>query len=272
MATLYLVATPIGNLEDITLRAVRTLGEVDLIAAEDTRTTGKLLKHLAITTPMVSYHEFSGEAKIDELVGRLDSADIALVTDAGTPTVSDPGFKLIRKAIAAGHIICPIPGANAAITALSSSGLPTDSFLFLGFLPKPVMARQQALADVATLPYTLILYESPNRLVKLMTDILAVLGDRTISVGRELTKLHEEIWRGPVSEALTHFGDGRIRGEITVVIAGASSAKIVWDEDAVRAALAAKLATGASRKEAAAYVAEQSGWRKKQVYNLPLNV
>jgi 16S rRNA (cytidine1402-2'-O)-methyltransferase len=270
MPTLYLVATPIGNLEDITLRALRVLREVSLIAAEDTRTSSYLLKHYEITTPLVSFHDFSDENRLAELIAHLATGDVALITDAGMPGLSDPGYRLVHAAVAAGVRVSPIPGPSAAVAALVTSGLPADNFLFLGFLPRQNKARQEALAAVATLPYTLLLYEAPHRLLALLADVEAVLGDRQVVVARELTKLYEEIWRGTCVDAQAHFGAGSVRGEITVVIAGASEAALLWEEDAVRAAMEAELARGLSRKEAAARVAARSGWRKREVYNLSL--
>jgi 16S rRNA (cytidine1402-2'-O)-methyltransferase len=272
MGTLYIVGTPIGNLEDITLRALRVLREVTLIAAEDTRTTGRLLQHHSIDTPLLSYHDFSNEARLAELINRLQSADVALVSDAGMPGLSDPGYRLVQAAHEAGIAVSPIPGPSAAITALVSSGLPTDSFLFLGFLPRQGAARRAALEKVRQLPYTLVVYEAPHRLLKLLADVESVLGNRLLVVARELTKLYEELWRGTAAEAQRHFGQDRIRGEITVVIAGASAAVKVWDEAAVREALAEAIAAGQSRKVAAATVAARSGWRKKELYELSLNL
>jgi 16S rRNA (cytidine1402-2'-O)-methyltransferase len=268
MPTLYVVGTPIGNLEDITLRALRILGEVQLIAAEDTRTTGRLLKHYNISTPMVSYHEYSGPGRISELVAVLDRGDVALVSDAGMPGLSDPGFRLVQAAIEAGVTVVPIPGPSAAVTALVSSGLPTDSFLFLGFLPRQQAARRAALKTIASLPYTLVLYEAPHRLLHLLRDVVHTLGDRPVVVGRELTKLYEETWRGLASEAIDYFSQGKVRGEITLIIAGQQSQTDQWSESRVRQALDRELAKGLSRKEAAATVAQLSGWRKKEIYNL----
>ncbi|MCO5184417.1 MAG: 16S rRNA (cytidine(1402)-2'-O)-methyltransferase [Anaerolineae bacterium] len=272
MGNLYLVGTPIGNLEDMTFRAVRVLHEVSVIAAEDTRTTGKLLKRYAIETPLVSYHEFSGPEKVAELVARLASADVALVSDAGMPSISDPGYRLVRAAIDAGINVIPIPGPSAVSTALIASGLPTDSFLFLGFLPRQQKARRAALQDAAPLPHTLIVYESPNRLTALLEDIAAVLGQRQLCVARELTKLYEELVRGTPAAALAHFGSEQVRGEVTVVIAGAEPDSAEWDENQVRAALAAALTDGLSRKDAAAQVAAVAGWRKRHVYDLSLTL
>ncbi len=267
---LYLVSTPIGNLEDITLRAVRTLREVDLIAAEDTRTSGKLLKHHQIDTPLISFHEYSDNSKLDQLIERLTTQSVALITDAGTPGISDPGYRLVQAAIAAGHTIVPIPGANAVTAALVASGLPTDNFLFLGFLPKQQQARQNALQEVASLPYTLVLYESPHRLLKLLGAVLSVLGDRQVCVARELTKLHEELFRGTVTDAILHFDEKGVRGEITVVIAGQEKTAVSWTEATIQTALRERLAEGQSRKEAAAQLADLSGWRKRDIYRLSL--
>lgn len=270
MGTLYLVGTPIGNLEDITLRALRTLRDVSLIAAEDTRTTGRLLKHHNVDTPLASFHEYSDEERIAELIDRLAVADVALVTDAGMPGLSDPGYRLVRAAVEAGVAVSPIPGPSAAVSALISSGLPTDAFLFLGFLPRQRKARREALTNVAGLPYTLVIYEAPHRLLKLLADVDVVLGDRPLTVARELTKLHEEVWRGTAGEAIDYFGAERVRGEITVVIRGAGAEDVAWSEAEVERAMARLLADGVRRKEAAARVAEQSGWRKREVYDLSL--
>jgi 16S rRNA (cytidine1402-2'-O)-methyltransferase len=271
MPTLYLVGTPIGNLEDITLRALRTLREVTLIAAEDTRTTGRLLKHFQIATPMLSYHEHNEAERTAQILAHLAQGDVALVSDAGMPGLSDPGYRLVAAAAAAGVTVSPIPGPTAAITALVSSGLPTDQFLFLGFLPRQRAARRSALAAVAKSPYTLLLYEAPHRLLSLLEDLLAVCGDRPIAVGRELTKLHEEIWRGPVSEAIRHFEQGKVRGELTLVISPAEAGDAEpWSEADVRMALREQLAQGASRSAAAAFVAARAGWRKRDVYALTL--
>ena len=272
MGILYLVGTPIGNMEDITLRALRILHEVGLVAAEDTRTTGRLLRHHGIDTPLVSYHEFSDEERVEQLLDRLAATDVALVSDAGMPGLSDPGFRLVRAAVDAGITITPVPGPSAAVSALISSGLPTDSFLFLGFLPRQQSARRDALAAVATLPFTLVLYEAPHRLLKTLADLQVVLGERAVVVARELTKYYEEIWRGNLAAAIDYFGQDRIRGEITLVVAGASAAEVAWDEAAVRRAMAAKLAQGIRRKKAAAQVAEQAGWRKREVYDLSLTL
>lgn len=267
---LYLVATPIGNLEDMTFRAVRTLREVDLIAAEDTRTSGKLLKHFEIDTPQVSFHEHSNDGKIEQLVEKLNTHTIAVITDAGMPGISDPGYRLVRAAIDAGHTVVPIPGANAVTAALVASGLPTDAFLFLGFLPKS-QARQTALDAVVDLPYTLVFYESPHRLLKMLGDVLTVLGDRQLCVARELTKLHEELFRGTVTDALVHFEQKGVKGEITVVVAGKQNDTVSWEAADIQAALRDRLAAGQSRKDAASELAQASGWRKRDIYRIGLD-
>jgi 16S rRNA (cytidine1402-2'-O)-methyltransferase len=270
MPTLYLVGTPIGNLEDITLRALRILSEVSLIAAEDTRTTGRLLQHFDIVTPMASYHDYSSQDRIASLIEKLDTSDVAIVSEAGMPGLSDPGYRLVRAAIEAGIPVIPIPGPSAAVAALVASGIPSDRFLFLGFLPRRSSSRRDALAEVAELPYTLVFYEAPHRLLNTLDDILAVIGDRQLSIGREITKMHEEIWRGRTRQALDDFSLGRIRGEITLVIEGATTDQNLWSEDQVRDALAAEISKGLSRKDVVKLVANQSGWRKREVYQLSL--
>lgn len=272
MGTLYLVATPIGNLEDITLRALRVLKEVSLIAAEDTRTTHKLLARHEISTPMVSFHEHSPPARLAELLRALAQGDVAVVSEAGMPGISDPGYRLVQEAIAAGFPIVPIPGPSAVITALAASGLPADRFLFLGFLPARASARRKTLAEVAYLPYTLVCFEAPHRIVEALTDALEILGDRRLAIARELTKAHEEIWRGTLGQAVEYFGGAQPpRGEFTLTIAGAGEAGR-WGEEQVRQELARLLAEGLSLKEAAQRVAGQAGWSRREVYQLGLKI
>ncbi len=219
--TLYIVSTPIGNLEDITLRAVRLLKEVDFIAAEDTRHTGLLLRHFGIQKPLTSYFEGNELKKKEWILSRLNQGDrIALVSDAGTPGISDPGFRLIQVAIENLIPIVPIPGPSAVITALSVSGLPTDAFLFKGFLPHKSKKRKDLLKQLEETKETLIFYESPHRLNETLKDILDILGDREIVLTRELTKIYEEILRGKVSEIQHQLAEKKIRGEITLVISG----------------------------------------------------
>ncbi len=224
MPTLYLVATPIGNLEDISQRGLRVLREVALIAAEDTRVTRQLLSHYAISTPLTTYTDAYDRQKASRQERVLDELaagrDVALVSDAGMPGLSDPGYELVLAALAAGHAVEAIPGPSAITTALAASGLPADRFLFVGFLPRKAGERRAFLADLADEPGTWIAFEAPHRLVDALADVLAVLGDRQVAVARELTKRFEETWRGTVSGAVAHFTANPPRGEITLVVAG----------------------------------------------------
>lgn len=266
MGTLYIVPTPIGHLADITYRAVDTLRAVSLIAAEDTRRAAILLARYDIHTPVTSYFEHNKLSKLDRILEALAAGDVALISEAGTPGLSDPGYELIRAAIDRGYPIVSLPGPTAAVTALVASGLPTDAFVFLGFLPRKAGERRRALAEVQTERRTLIFYEAPHRLADTLADLLDVLGDRSICVARELTKIHEELWRGSIRAAIEHFAD-RALGEFVLVVAGASAAER-WTEDQVRAALRAEISRGQSAAEAAKVVAAQSGWNKRAVYEL----
>jgi 16S rRNA (cytidine1402-2'-O)-methyltransferase len=273
MKTLYIVPTPIGNLEDITLRALRILREAALIAAEDTRTTRILLQHYQITTPLTSYHEHNKLAKLDTLFSALETGDVALVSDAGMPGISDPGYELIGAAIERDFRVEPLPGASATITALVGSGLPTDRFLYLGFLPRKTSALRNFFESVAGEPGTLIVYESPNRLTDTLTQALAVFGDRLACVARELTKKFEEFQRGTISQLLAYYDANPPRGEITLVIAGAPpEVKTVWDEERVRAVLRERLDADESLTSAAKAIAGESGWERRVVYNLGLDL
>lgn len=218
IGVLYIVSTPIGNLEDITLRALRILKEISLIAAEDTRLTRKLLTHYNISTPTVSYYEHNRFARIPKIIDHLNTGkDVAVVTDAGTPGISDPAYKLIRAAIEIGSRIEAIPGPSASITALTASGLPTDRFIFEGFLPRK-KGRKAKLTRLSSIEATVIFYESPKRIVRTLKDILEFMGDRPAVIGRELTKLHEEMIRGNVSKLLSHFTQKTPRGEFVIMI------------------------------------------------------
>jgi 16S rRNA (cytidine1402-2'-O)-methyltransferase len=225
VGTLYVVGTPIGNLEDVTLRALRILRSVPVVAAEDTRVTRTLFRAHDIHTPLVSFHEFSSPARRGRLVDRLDTEDVALVTDAGMPGISDPGFPLVRDALAAGHAVVPVPGPSAVIAALAAAGLPTHEFCFRGFLPRTTSQRRRFLSQTASCEQTLVVFESPHRLVAALADILDVLGPlRRLAVARELTKKFEEVFRGTTAEAVDHFRRHPPRGELTLVIAGAGFA------------------------------------------------
>jgi 16S rRNA (cytidine1402-2'-O)-methyltransferase len=263
--TLYLVATPIGNLEDITLRALRVLREADLIACEDTRQTGKLLAHFGIAKPMVSYHEHNEAARTAELIAKLEGdSNIALVSDAGTPLVSDPGYRLVTAAIAAGFVVVPIPGASAVLSALSGAGLPTDAFRFCGFLPPKSGQRKKALEELSGEDCTLVFYEAPHRILDALSDVSAVYGDRPVIIARELTKLHEEFLRGTAEEVRAKLAARpSVKGEITLLIGkGAALISDTPIEDAVRD-LEQK---GVPRMDAIKQVARERGLSKRDVY------
>jgi 16S rRNA (cytidine1402-2'-O)-methyltransferase len=228
MAALYVVATPIGNLEDVTLRALRVLREVKLIAAEDTRTTRRLLNTYDIRTALTSYHEHSRRGKLDYLLDYLEREDLALVSEAGTPGLSDPGYELIVAAAERGVSVVPIPGASAVVTALVVSGLPTDQFLYVGFLPRRKGQRQRLLAAIVDEPRTIVAFETPHRLSEALSDIEETLGDRRLALCCELTKIHEQIFRGRVSQAREHFVESR--GEFTLVIEGRTRAWLKFQE------------------------------------------
>ena len=268
MGILYLVATPLGNLEDITLRALRILQEVSLIATEDTRTTGQLLKHFELHRPMVSYYEHNKIARLERILAALAEGDVALVSEAGTPLLSDPGYELVRAALERGFEVISIPGPSALTAALPASGLPTDRFLFLGFLPRKAGDRRRLLQEVRMEQATLIFFEAPHRLRAALDDMNGILGgDRSIAVCRELTKLHEEIWRGTVMGAQQEWERRQPRGEFTLVVGGAPP-KPNWDQPRVEAGLAKAMATGVSVKDAVQELTERSGWKKRKVYVL----
>lgn len=270
MGTLYVVATPIGNLEDMTFRAIRILKEVQLIAAEDTRTSRVLTHHFEIETPMTSYHEHNKLTKLDAIFDVLATGDVALISDAGTPGISDPGYELIHEAIQRSYDVVPIPGANAVITALVASGLATDSFVYLGFLPKKQSARRDVFQSLKNEKRTMIAYESPHRVGDTLGQVASILGDeRPICVAREITKKFEEFWRGTAKEAATRFTAENPKGEITLLIAGAEDARN-WDEAMVETALESKLDEGLSLSRASKEVAAMSGWKKRAVYELGL--
>jgi 16S rRNA (cytidine1402-2'-O)-methyltransferase len=263
---LYLVATPIGNLEDITYRAVRILGEADLIACEDTRQTRKLLDHYGIQKPTVSYHDHNEAERSEELAARMrGGASIALVTDAGMPLVSDPGYRLVRAAIESGVPVVPIPGASAAMTALAASGLPTDAFHFAGFLPHKPGQRLKALEAIADEPATVIFYEAPHRILEALEAIEQALGSRPIVVARELTKLHEEFLRGAAADIRAELaGRDSIKGEFTLLIGKALEPEP--DDTPVPDAVEALVRDGTPRMEAIKQVARRRGLSKREVY------
>ena len=273
MGTLYLVATPIGNLEDFSPRAVRILREAGLIAAEDTRVTRKLLSHFDIHTPLTSYFEHNKLTKLETVLAALIKGDVALVSDAGTPAINDPGYELVRAALGVGHTVSPVPGPTAPVAALAASGLPTDSFLYLGYLPRKSSERLALGDQIANLTYTLILLESPHRLLAALKDLQAALGDRQIAIARELTKVHEEIWRGNISAGREHFTQNEPRGEFTLVVAGhRPDEKFSWAEDKVMIALKIGLKQGESPAALSGRVAQASGWERRKVYKMAVNL
>jgi len=268
MGTLFIVGTPIGNLGDITARALETLRAVSLIAAEDTRRAGLLLKHFGIDQPILSLFEHNEAARVEQVLDALGAGDVALISEAGMPGLADPGYDLVRAAIERGVRVVPIPGPTAAVTALVASGLPTDAFVFVGFLPRRSADRRRLLEEAARERRTLVAYEAPHRLAESLADALAVLGDRRVAVARELTKVHEDIWRGTLSGARERFG-GQALGEFTLVIEGAAEAKR-WTEADVRAAVEHLLREGASVGDAARQAAALSGWPRREVYPIAL--
>ena len=264
MHTLYVVATPIGNLEDISLRALRILKEVSLIAAEDTRKTSRLLTHYQITTPMTSYYEHNKLAKLSRMLDHLEQGDMALVSEAGMPGISDPGYELIVAAVEHGIPVVPIPGASTVTTALAVSGLATDRFTFLGFLPNKSTARRHVLESVKEEKGTLLVLEAPHRIQDSLQDMLAVLGDRRMAVCRELTKMHEEIFRVTVSQALAYFTAPK--GEFTLVIEGDKQQAVKEMTMDIRTKLQELRSSGMPAKEAIAAVGAETGLSRKELY------
>ncbi len=270
--TLYIVATPLGNLEDITYRAVKTLEKVDLIAAEDTRHSKKLLSHYGIQTRLISCHEHNESHKAPQLIAKLKKGEsIALISDAGTPCISDPGYILVKEAAKENIRIIPIPGCSATIAGLSVSGLPTDSFLFAGFLPKKQQRLKQTLEDLKDQRPTLIIYESAKRIKKLLHAMLDIFGDRNACLAREITKLHEEYIRGPISEILSSLESReRIRGEIALFVAGSSGPKAL-DEDQIKALIIERMAhTDLGTSALAKEISKEFNLSKKSIYDLIL--
>lgn len=244
------------------------LGQVGLIAAEDTRRTRKLLDHYHIKNQVISYHEHNKLRKLDKVLLALSQGDVALVSDAGTPILNDPGYELVKAVLEAGYEVSPIPGPSAPLAALVASGLPSDAFLYLGYLPRKSKERRRLLSEVADLSYTLIFLETPHRLLSAFKDLQEILGDRTIAVGRELTKLHEEIYRGKISAAYEHFSSQPPRGEFVLVVSGNLSTPDRWSEDQVRALIIKQIETGGTPSGVARTVASFSGWPRREVYNL----
>ncbi len=272
--TLYIVGTPIGNLEDMTFRAVRILQNVDLIAAEDTRHTGKLLQHFQVKTPQISYHDHNRFQRLGELLEKLHQGKtIALVTDAGMPGISDPGYELVKACAQENINIIPIPGVSASITGLSVSGLPTDRFIFEGFLPTKAKERQAKLEEFTRESRTIILYEAPHRVRQTLQDFVESLGsEREIVLARELTKLHEEIWRGVVGDALLYYKEKEPKGEYTIILGGVAEIPLILSEDALKAELQELLKQGLTRSQATRQLSQQTSLPRRQLYQLSLTL
>lgn len=265
-AGLYLVATPIGNMGDITFRAVEVLRAADLVACEDTRTSGKLMTRLGLDRPLTPYHEHNSERALPQLIAKLKAgALVALISDAGSPLVSDPGYRLVRACVAENIPVTALPGASAVTTALQLSALPTDRFLFAGFLPNKATARRQALREVAQVPATLVFFESPNRLGESLGDMAAVLGMREAAVARELTKLHEEVVRGDLFTLANRYTGHPPKGEVVVVVAAPDAEQPAAPEELDQRLMAA-VAAGASVKDASALVAAETGHPRRDIY------
>ena len=268
--SLYIVATPIGNLEDITLRALRVLKEVDLIAAEDTRRSRILLNHYGIVTPLTSYHEHNEKTKARQLVGRLTHGNnLALVSDAGTPVISDPGYRLVVEALRGGIRVFPIPGACALTAVLSAGGLPTDRFVFEGFLPAKRKERRERLRTLSGEGRTLTFYEAPHRLIETLNDLIEILGDREIVVAREVSKIHEEFLRGRLNEVAEQIRNREIRGELTLLVSGSQEQSEI-SQDQINAEIRKLKNKGMRVKEIAEILGEKFGYSKKEIYRLAL--
>ena len=269
MGSLYLVATPIGNLQDITFRAIEVLKSVDMIAAEDTRQTMNLLSHFDIHTKLTSYHEFNKETKTASLVDYLADHDLAVVSDAGTPALNDPGYEIVKEAVSRGIRVIPIPGPSAPLAALTASGLPTDRFLFIGYLPRKHTERLKLLHEIESHPYTLVMLETPHRLVDALIDLRQALGNRKIVLGRELTKKFEEFIRLDLNDADEYYLTREPRGEYTLIVEGASSSdQEVWGQAEVEGEVRRRMEEPYQSRILAKEVAALSGWNSKDVYTL----
>ena len=272
MGILYLVPTPIGNLEDMTFRAVNVLKSVAIIAAEDTRTTKKLLNAYEIDSKMLAYHEHNKEQVGRQIVRELGDGDVALVSDAGTPGISDPGFELVNQALAAGVEVVALPGATAFVPALVASGLPTDKFVFLGFLPKKKNARNKVWEEIRQDGKTLIFYESPYRLGEFLREAFDELGDRQACVAREVSKKYETYYRSRLVNLVEELADEKLPGEVVVIVSGASKSEGVWSEEKVREEIARLLEAGEGVLTTSKELVQVSGWRKKQIYEIALEI
>ncbi len=268
--TLYIVSTPIGNLEDITLRALRILKEVDVVAAEDTRHSSKLLYHYGISKPLISYWGEKEKVKSTEILERLHSGQsVALISDAGTPGISDPGALLIKKALEEALSVVSIPGASALIAALSISGLSTEEFTFIGFLPAKKGQRQKVLKDLSLEPRTLVFYEAPHRILETLSDMREIFGERKAAVVKEISKIYEEVLRGSISEIFSRLEESTIAGEYVIIADGKSGGRVLTPDDAILE-VSALMKKGLGRKEAVRKIAEAYGLSKKELYDKSL--
>jgi 16S rRNA (cytidine1402-2'-O)-methyltransferase len=274
MPQLYIVSTPIGNLGDITYRAVEILTAADRVLAEDTRRTAILLRHYGIKTPLYSAHAHNEEARAQQILSWLEQGEkIALVSDAGTPLLSDPGARIVRKVLAAGHDVVPVPGASALLAALVASGLEPEPFVFFGFLPRSGETRRSLLTQIATLSYTAVVYEAPSRVLRLLDDLLDVCGpERRAVVARELTKLHESFVRGTLAELGTYYREQTVKGEVVVLIGGAAAAGVEDQEEQARTLAAQLLEAGESARDVAKQVATQTGLTRNRAYEITLSL
>ncbi len=278
MSILFLISTPIGNLEDISPRALETLRAVSLVAAEDTRTAKQLLNHFEIHTPVTSFFEHSKQHKLNHILDALEKNNVAVISEAGTPGINDPGYELVREAIARGHRVSPIPGASAVLTALVASGLSANAFYYVGFLPREPQARRKFLRELVRERETIVAFETPHRLRDALKDLENIFGGaRKICVARELTKKFEEFQRGTIGEVREHFEKNEVRGEFTLVIEGQNpehriqnTEKADWDDARVRKELRALLKKGVPRTEAVKRIANASGRERRAVYELTL--
>lgn len=269
MGTLFLVATPIGNLDDLSARAIHVLRTAALVAAEDTRHTQILFRRYEISTPLISYHEHNKLTRVQTILDALALGNVALVSDAGTPGLNDPGYELVREAIAAGFMVSAVPGPSAPLMALVISGLPTDSFLYLGYLPRKRSERRRKINEVLDLPYTLVFLEAPHRLREALGDLADLFGSRPAAVARELTKIHEEVFRGTLQDACNYFQAIEPRGEFTLVVGGrAIESGSLWDEARLRQSIHEGLHHGESLSQIAASLAQVSGWGRREIYRV----
>ncbi len=269
MGSLYLVATPIGNLQDITFRAIEVLKSVDLIAAEDTRQTMNLLSHFDIHTKLTSYHEYNKETKTNSLVEYMVDHDLAIVSDAGTPALNDPGYEIVKEAVLRGIRVIPIPGPSAPLAALTASGLPTDRFLYVGYLPRKHTERLKLLHEIETHPYTLVMLETPHRLVDALVDLRQALGNRKIVLCREMTKKFEEFIRLDLEGADEYFLTHEPRGEFTLIVEGVTNTdQDLWPQEEVEGEVRRRMEEPFQARILAKEVAALSGWNSKDVYTI----